>query len=237
VTRTVWAAAAVLLSSAITTAAAQTVDVLVVVSRYQFSPGGPVGPPIDLHAGVTHRITFRSIDVEHGVSAIPALGIPELFLTPGSEAIVMVSPTVDQVGRYNFACTQVCGFGHGGMFGAIEVVGVEEADILRLLAGRFTVAVTYRAPDGNAGSGHPVALTDDSGYFWFFDSGNVEIVVKVLDGCGVDGRFWVFASGLTDVEAVLSVTDATTGEHRDYTNPGGRAFSSVQDTAAFATCP
>ena len=28
-----------------------------------------------------------------------------------------------------------------------------------------------------------VPLTSDSGYFWFFDADNIELVVKVLDAC------------------------------------------------------
>ncbi len=97
------------------------VPLLVTLSRYQFSPGGPEGPPIRLTAGVTYRITFRSTDVEHGVSSIPVLGIPGEHVIPGTDYVVTVTPTPAQRGRYNFACTRVCGVGHGGMFGAIEV--------------------------------------------------------------------------------------------------------------------
>ena len=50
-------------------------------------------------------------------------------------------------------------------------------------------------------------LTDDSGYLWFFDADNIELIVKVLDGCGVNNRYWVFAGGLTNVEVDIIVTD------------------------------
>ena len=99
----------------------ESVPLLVTVSRYQFSPGGPDGPPIRLTAGVRYRITFRSSDVIHGISAIPRLGIDSREVGPGSDYVVTVTPTAAQRGRYNFACTRVCGVGHGGMFGAIEV--------------------------------------------------------------------------------------------------------------------
>jgi hypothetical protein len=82
-----------------------------------------------------------------------------------------------------------------------------------------------------------VPITDDSGYFWFFDAGNIEVVAKVLDGCGVNGRYWVLAGGLTNVEAALVVTDTKTGAAKPYANPAGTAFQPIQDTAAFATCP
>lgn len=56
----------------------------------------------------------------------------------------------------------------------------------------------------------PVQLTGDTGYFWFFNASNVELVVKVLDACHF-GRFWVFAGGLTNVDVDLTVTDTATG--------------------------
>jgi hypothetical protein len=88
-----------------------------------------------------------------------------------------------------------------------------------------------------SGVGSAVPLTSDSGYFWFFDAANIEIVVKTLNGCGVNGRYWVFAAGLTDVEVTLRVTDTQTGALKTYVNPRGIAFQPIQDTSAFATCP
>lgn len=82
-----------------------------------------------------------------------------------------------------------------------------------------------------------VALTCDTGYLWFFNPANVEAVIKVLDACALNQRFWVFAGGLTDVNTVIRVTDTKTGTSKMYTNPLGRAFLPVQDTSAFQTCP
>jgi hypothetical protein len=82
-----------------------------------------------------------------------------------------------------------------------------------------------------------VPLTDQSGYFWFFGAANVEEIVKVLDGCAVNGHKWVYISGLTDVRVVTTVTDTRTGAFRTYQNPQGTPFALVRDTSAFATCP
>ena len=38
---------------------------------------------------------------------------------------------------------------------------------------------------GTSGHGTASQLTGDSGYFWFFNAINIEVVVKVLDGCGI----------------------------------------------------
>ena len=77
------------------------------------------------------------------------------------------------------------------------------------------------------------ALTGDTGDFWFFNSANVEVIVKVLDGCVANGHRWVFASGLTNVLATITVTDVLTGVTKSYTNPQGVAFRPIQDTTAF----
>jgi heme/copper-type cytochrome/quinol oxidase subunit 2 len=102
---------------------------------------------------------------------------------------------------------------------------------------RFQVEVAWTAPDGASGSGHAVGLTRDSGYFWFFDPGNLELVVKMLNGCGTDGHYWFFSAGLTNVEVAITVTDRTTQEVRTYWNPQETAFAPILDTAAFASCP
>jgi len=60
---------------------------------------------------------------------------------------------------------------------------------------------------------------------------------KVLNGCGLNQRYWTFAGGLTDVNVILTVTDTQTGAVKIYTNPQGTAFRPIQDTGAFATCP
>ena len=79
-------------------------------------------------------------------------------------------------------------------------------------------------------------LTDASGNFWFFSQTNIELDVKVLDGCGVNNRFWVFAAGLTNVKVDLTVTDTETGVSKVYHNPAAHVFSTITDAGAFASC-
>lgn len=107
---------------------------------------------------------------------------------------------------------------------------------LCLNGSRFRVEATWTTRDGDSGPGRVVSLTPDTGYFWFFDNTNVEMVVKVLDGCGVNGRYWVFAGGLTDTRVRLTVTDTRTGTSKQYNNPQGTPFRPIQDTEAFASC-
>ena len=118
-------------------------------------------------------------------------------------------------------------------------VCVEGPATLCLDGSRFKVEATWRTSDSilnGSGPAHALSQTNDFGQFWFFSPDNVELSVKVLNGCGVNDHFWVFASGLTDVEVTLRVTDSQTGVTRTYFNPRGRAYAPVQDTSAFS-CP
>ncbi|HET9225945.1 MAG TPA: hypothetical protein VFR31_04720, partial [Thermoanaerobaculia bacterium] len=103
---------------------------------------------------------------------------------------------------------------------------------LCLQGGRFAVEARWTDFQGNQGVGKAVSLSGDTGYFWFFDQANVEVVLKVLDGRGLNNRFWVFYGALSSVDYTLTVTDTQTGQVRTYHNPPGR-LASVADTGAF----
>src|SRR5262245_8383626 len=95
---------------------------------------------------------------------------------------------------------------------------------------RFHLAVDWKDSRGREGSGQPVQLTNDTGYFWFFSPDNVELMVKVLDARSVNGKFWVFFGALTSVEFTLDVVDTVSGALRSYHNPLS-TFASVGDTS------
>jgi hypothetical protein len=106
--------------------------------------------------------------------------------------------------------------------------------VLCLSASRFRVEAQWRPAAGAAlAAATAVPITSDTGYFWFFSATNIEVVVKVLNACPVDGHYWVFASGLTNLEVMLRVTDTRTGQVRTYTSPPGGAFAPISDTSAF----
>lgn len=103
---------------------------------------------------------------------------------------------------------------------------------LCLRGNRFAVEVAWHDHLGQrTGIGHALPQTQESGYFWFFAPGNLELVVKILDGRGVNGKFWVFYGSLSDVEYTITVTDTTNGATKTYRNPPGN-MASVADTSA-----
>ena len=104
--------------------------------------------------------------------------------------------------------------------------------------GRFRAEVVWKTPQGGQRTAHASSISGDSGMFWFHDPDNVELVVKVLDACQAPfNRYWVFAAGLTDLEATLVVTDLRSGQTRRYHSRAGKSFEPVLDAQAFATCP
>jgi ELWxxDGT repeat protein len=106
------------------------------------------------------------------------------------------------------------------------------ATVLCLQGNRFAVTIDWQDFTGHTGAGQAVALTADTGYFWFFGAANVEVIVKVLDGRPLNGNFWVFYGALSSVRYAVTVTDTATGLARRYDNFAGN-LASVADTQAF----
>jgi len=105
---------------------------------------------------------------------------------------------------------------------------------LCLLDNRFRVEVTWHdLRSGDQGVGHvrPVTTVDseETGFFWFFDEDNIELVVKVLDARVINEHFWVFYGGLSDIEYRVTVTDTAAGNFRIFTNEFGN-FCGDADT-------
>ncbi|HET9765887.1 MAG TPA: hypothetical protein VFS60_03510 [Thermoanaerobaculia bacterium] len=113
-------------------------------------------------------------------------------------------------------------------------VAAGPSSTLLLHHGRFEATVSWRAFDGSSGVGRVVpGSSQESGLFWFFGPGNWELLVKVLDGCAVNGAFWVLGAGGTNVEFTVEIKDVLTHETWTYTNPSGHPAGSFFDTAAF----
>ena len=109
-----------------------------------------------------------------------------------------------------------------------------DAETLCLLDARYAVTVEWRKPDGEVGAGQVVqGGTDDSGLFTFFDPNNWEILIKVLNGCTINGHVWVYGASTTDLAFTIAVTDTATGRVRRYSNEAGRPAAAITDAKAF----
>jgi V8-like Glu-specific endopeptidase len=112
---------------------------------------------------------------------------------------------------------------------------VENATQVCLVGNRFGVKVAFN--DGTAKTATAIKYTADSGLFWFFDQANIEVLVKMINACSFNQRFWVYSGGTTDLEVTITVTDYKSGSVKTYTNTRGKPFSTITDGGAFATCP
>jgi hypothetical protein len=105
---------------------------------------------------------------------------------------------------------------------------------------RFQVTVTFHHSGGISGNGQEIPLAQlgvvHGGLFWFFGPDNPEMLFKMINGCALNSRFWVFISAGTNVAFTVNVFDTATGHTATYNNPDNTAAFPVQDTNAL-TCP
>lgn len=196
--------------------------------------------------------------VDLDVSPRPNFGVIEVFLDrdsdfviipPGPSALrVPVDAGVLPAGDYEIRVVDVTN--EFGFFSAVtRGVTVHDAEgcvpsptELCLGNGRFRVEVAWRDFQNRRGDGVAVPLPgrDDTGSFWFFNENNLELTVKVLDGCGVNGHFWVFVASGSTVEYEITVTDTALEQApirtRTYRNDLGQTPVLIPDTAAFPNC-
>jgi hypothetical protein len=105
--------------------------------------------------------------------------------------------------------------------------------------GRFRVRVTYDTVLGGGLSGNALASSTlgmgapTGGLFTFFDPKVPEMLLKVLNGCGSTGYYWIFFSAGTNAGFTVTVTDLIGGGAPwTYTNPDLQAAPPVQDIYA-----
>ncbi|MDP9121359.1 MAG: hypothetical protein M3O15_08330 [Acidobacteriota bacterium] len=100
---------------------------------------------------------------------------------------------------------------------------------------RFKISMSF-THGGTTGAGQAIPLgslgVNHGGLFWFFGQDNPEVLIKILNGCALNGRFWVFFDAGTNVGFTLSVQDTVTGHTQTYSNADNHAAQAVQDTSA-----
>ena len=173
-----------------------------------------------------------------GESQISIVGQPQF---PLSFADFCTSPAFTQgsgIDEIVPATVLVTGAGSGPCVPGATVLCIDDQAGDR----RFRVTVSYDTIQGAGASGPAQAVSlaplgmSQGGLFWFFNRANPEVLVKVLDGCGVNGFFWVFFSAGTNVGLDVSVTDTLTDETWELQNPDGKIAPPSADIQAFP-CP
>ncbi len=86
----------------------------------------------------------------------------------------------------------------------------------------YEVKVCYETSDGRTGPGRPKSIgSKESGLIWFFNQDNIELLVKVLNGCTINGYRWIYVAPATDVAFNIEVEAQLTGEKWVLRNPQG----------------
>ncbi len=121
---------------------------------------------------------------------------------------------------------------------AVERTGCATTSTQLCIGDRFAVTAHYHTAQGGGsdGSGQAIALAElgvsQGGLFWFFNPTNPEMLIKVLNACGVNNRYWIFYAAGTNVGFTVTITDTQTNEVKTYANPDLTAALPVQDTGA-----
>ena len=123
---------------------------------------------------------------------------------------------------------------HLASTGSTPTPCVPSSSTICLVNNRFAVRLTYDVGQGPQPM-TAIKYTGESGLFWFVDSGNIEVLLKMINACSFNQRFWVYAGGTTDVGVNITVTDSQTGAVKTYNNVRGTKFVTITDGSAF-TC-
>lgn len=182
-------------------------------------------------AGETLRMTYTAVSLPSLNLQIDGPGSSWGHTFSSGQGSVILDFAVQTTGTYSlFAKTQ--NPSETGSYTILVTNAPPTTATTMSLSSRFDVSATWHTTDGQSGQGRAVPVSTDTGYFWFFSGNNVELVVKTLDGRGINGKWWVFYGALSNVEYTITVTDTTTGAVKVYTNPQG-TLASVADTSAF----
>ncbi|HSF41173.1 MAG TPA: ELWxxDGT repeat protein [Thermoanaerobaculia bacterium] len=203
---------------------------------------GPESSAPQAFAAIAGRLAFAATDGVSGLEPWGSDGTPA-----GTRRLADVAPGADASSPDGFAVSGDRLFfaashpTHGRELWAFPLSGLDRAGCrptdtaLCLLGGRFEVTVRFKTGEG-AGVGHALHRSDQTGLFWFFDEGNTELLVKMLDGGPVNGHTWFFSGALSDVEYWVDIRDTAASTIRTYHNPQGNLCGRV-DTQAFPLAP
>ncbi len=76
--------------------------------------------------------------------------------------------------------------------------------------------------------------SEQSAILYFFDRNNAEVLIKVLDGCGLNGHRWVFVAPVTTLAFNLSIDPPGGGEPWTHQNRLNQTAAARSDLKGFA---
>jgi hypothetical protein len=172
-------------------------------------------------------------DADLGAGTSAVFGVP----LDRNKSYYLVTSATDPGGGGSFSTFVACA-GAARVLAGDGSMPAYDGRYSELGKGRFRISATWKDFQGGTGVGRFVPLgSEDSGVIWFFSPSNFEVMIKVLDACSFNNRYWVFFAAVTSVEFVITVEDTFTDTSRTYSNALGVSAPAVTDTNAFQTCP
>jgi hypothetical protein len=199
------------------------------------APGATISPVQSLSAlnggllaGKSYTMTVR--DTAAGSTTRFLLAGHETYLTCPGATFPLACPGVSA------SVAGTAAFTESALAGAPQPHFSASGLTACIMSGQFAVGLEFEFSATDKGEGTMVPLTDLITAVYFKNPANLEALIKVINGCPINGNFWVFIGGLTDQRVIITVTHMPTGFTRYYINRSGQAFLPVQDTEAFPLC-
>ena len=193
-----------------------------------------IGDDVDFHNAAPNGAIneIRLWNVARSTQQIrDTINVPLTFPRPGLVAVWANGSGTDVVGPHD-----------GVMVGSVPALtfpvafGCSNTPTQLCAHNRYIVTADYESGIGNGQATRTDPSTFRSGIFWFFNSTNWEVMVKVLNGCGINNHWWVFTAATTNVFYRMEVLDVERGRNKVYFNYAGPPAPAVTDTVAF-DCP
>lgn len=113
----------------------------------------------------------------------------------------------------------------------------DETRAVCLGGGRFEARVEWqRSPEERQTGRILLPEAPNSGLFSNSLAADPQLLLNVIDGCNVNGHYWLYLATAADLEVTVRVRDTQTGKTWAYFNPAGRVPAPVRDVEAFASC-
>lgn len=206
----------------------ETFDGVIALYRQSFDPANPLTNLLAVSDD------FPIVDGGYGVGTSAFEQLPLDFVW--NYYLVTFGYAADDSGSYSVTIS--CSSPATKVLPSSPELPIYDGSVHTFRNGRFAIWASWRDFASNTGVGRFVPMgSSETGVMWFFSPTNFEVMIKILDGCGLNSRYWVFFAATTSVEFTINVYDIQADVLKQYTNQLGVSAQAVTDTSAFATCP
>ena len=118
--------------------------------------------------------------------------------------------------------------------------GAYDGRVVELFNGRFQAYVQFEDFSHVVHDAYSVPVgSSDSALFWFFQPANWEMLLKIANGCGLNGHYWVYMAATTNVGFLVTIVDTKPpgGTFTIFNPVGTQVNTSVANINALANCP